>query len=89
MLLTIIGSIIIGAVLMLLVQMWLAQKWFFALPQLEPPTKNQYDNFKLPEALHIEGSTEDERRNPERLLCLNLIFQFLFQETKDTKQFRK
>ena len=49
MLLTIIGSIIIGAVLMFLVQMWLAQKWFFALPQLEPPTKNQYDNFKLPE----------------------------------------
>ena len=41
------------------------------------------------QALHIEGSTEDERRNPERLLCLNLIFQFLFQETKDTKQFRK
>ena len=49
MLLTIIGSIIIGAVLMVLVQMWLAQKWFFALPQLEPPTKNQYDDFKLPE----------------------------------------
>ena len=49
MMITIIGSIVLGAVLTLVVQMWLIKKWFFALPKLEPPVKNQFDDFKLPE----------------------------------------
>ena len=72
--------------------------WFYLkeLPVQSPPIHNQFEEFTLNAAIRdmINASNKENENGSKRtdydcVIALNMIFQFLFQELKDTKAVRR
>ncbi|KAL4230668.1 PDZ domain-containing protein 8 [Mactra antiquata] len=99
----VIASFILGAVFILIVQFFFARRWLLYQPKLYPPYKQQHEKVQLPKSLlgalptvskshgfkvDINKSVPDEKKK-DLSLILNLLFQFLFAELKDTARVRR
>lgn len=87
MLFIIISSILAGIVLTLVVQFVLFRRWFRFLPVVTSTWKPQTESSLLPKEL--QEALKDTKSDKATCACLNLMFQFLFQELKDTKRIRR
>ncbi len=72
--------------------------WFYLkeLPVQPPPIHNQFEEFTLNAAIrdminasNKESESGNKRTDYDCVIALNMIFQFLFQELKDTKAVRR
>ncbi|XP_064609590.1 PDZ domain-containing protein 8-like [Liolophura sinensis] len=89
MLAILLASFLSGVVLTLLVQcLWLKRR-FRSLPILPVPLTPQTDTFRLPKELVKLLNDPELKTRKETCLFLNVLFQFLFRELKDTNLVRR
>ena len=72
--------------LFLLLFYWLYIK---DLPVTKPPSFAQYEPFKLSDTLKQMLNMENLDASADSIIALNMLFQFLFQELKDSKAVRR
>lgn len=76
-----------GVVLTLVVEWYLFNLYIMKRPYVGPKDKPSYQPFKLPEALR--DSLESTLGKKEEVGSLNYLFQFLFQECRNTERVRQ
>ncbi|XP_067124467.1 PDZ domain-containing protein 8 isoform X2 [Centruroides vittatus] len=84
-----ISFICVGSIITIVLQFYLIYKFFLRLPICDSPSVPEVVPCQLPEELlkYVEGG--DWKNKKESCLALNLVFQFLFREWKDTKVMRR
>ncbi|KAL5012622.1 hypothetical protein ScPMuIL_011173 [Solemya velum] len=86
---TAILSVIFGIFLTLLVQVVYLRYQFRCLPKKSIGRKSQFERFRLPKELIKLIHEQEQGGKKETCLFINVIFQFLFKELKDTKHIRQ
>ncbi|ELT94329.1 hypothetical protein CAPTEDRAFT_228988 [Capitella teleta] len=85
----ILCSIFVGIALTLIAQVLFLYRWFFSLPVEGPPWKPQSEPYCLPKELLDAIRDPNLISKRESCIAVNLIFQMLFRELKDSKIVRR
>ncbi|GAB1604563.1 PDZ domain-containing protein 8-like [Argonauta hians] len=89
MIVIILVSSLFGMILTLVIQYIWIQRWFSSLPEEPIPKKPQFGKFHCPEELFKLPGDGNGKFEKESCRFLNLIFQFLFKELRDTREVRR